>query len=47
MLTVEEREFNAKTSASLRGIEKQLQRIADALEKLVGKSNEPIKTSEQ
>ena len=46
MLTVEEREFNAKTTASLRSIDKSLQRIADALEKLVGMSNEPSNEKE-
>ena len=42
-LTNAEIEFMAKTSASLRSIDKQLGRIADALEKMVGTSNEPTK----
>lgn len=33
-MTVAEQEFMAKTTASLRNIDKQLTRIADALERL-------------
>ena len=48
MLTVEERNYNAKVTASLRNIERQLGRIADALEKLVGQnSNEPLNEEEE
>lgn len=42
-LTNAEIEFMAKTTASLRNIDKQLGRIADALEKIVSTSNEPTK----
>lgn len=42
-LTNAEIEFMAKTTASLRSIDKQLGRIADALEKIVSTSNEPTK----
>lgn len=42
MLTRAEMEYMAKTTASLRNIEKQLGRIADALEKTAGTSNEPL-----
>lgn len=42
MLTRAEIEYMAKTTASLRNIEKQLGRIADALEKTAGTSNEPL-----
>lgn len=41
-LTNAELEFMTKTTASLRNIDKQLERIADALEMMVGKSNEPL-----
>ncbi len=37
----------AKTAASLRSIDNKLGRIADALERIVGTSNEPSKTEEE
>lgn len=42
-----ELEFMAKTTASLRSINTQLERIADALTQMVGKSQEPIKGQEE
>ncbi len=46
-LTNAEIEFMAKTTASLRSIDTKLGRIADALEKMVGNSQEPTKENEQ
>lgn len=46
-MIVAEQEFMAKTTASLRSIDKQLGRIADALEKIAGTSNEPSKSEEE
>ena len=46
-MTVAEQEFMAKTTARLRSIDNKLGRIADALERLVGTSNEPSKTEEE
>ncbi|MBQ8713032.1 MAG: hypothetical protein IJ551_09495 [Prevotella sp.] len=45
-LTNAEIEYMAKTTASLRGIERQLERIADALTQMVGKSSEPLNNEE-
>ena len=45
-LTNAEIEYMAKTTASLRCIEKQLGRIADALTQMVGKSSEPLNDEE-
>lgn len=46
-LTNVELEFMAKTTASLRSINTQLERIADALTQMVGKSQEPTKGQEE
>lgn len=46
-MTVAEQEFMAKTAANLRSIDNKLGRIADALERIVGTSNEPSKTEEE
>ncbi len=46
-LTNAEIEFMAKTTASLRSINTQLERIADALTQMVGKSQEPTKGQEE
>ena len=46
-LTNAEIEFMAKTTASLRSIDKTLERMADALEKIVSNSHEPNKENEQ
>lgn len=42
-MTVLEKRFMESVPARLKGIEEQMTRIADALEKMVGTSNEPTK----
>jgi hypothetical protein len=47
MLTNAEIEYMAKTTASLRNIEKQLGRIADALSQMVGQESNEHLNNEQ